>query len=108
MHHMNGCLSVDNLAIKGGMLLLSDYVSDIIETDILEKKDLKPVLCGLFGEVGGIMSTAKKLVREGSAYPGFRRAAEEEFGDVLWYLAALCRRMDICLGELFAKAVTGC
>lgn len=105
MHHLNGCFSVDNLAIERGTLLLSDYAADILETDVLEEKDLRSVLYGLFGEVGGIMSTAKKHVREESAYPGFRRAAEEEFGDALWYLAALCRRMHICLGELFAKAV---
>ncbi len=59
---------------------------------------------GLFGEVGGIMSTAKKHIREKSAYPGFKRAAEEEFGDTLWYLAALCRRLNIPLGNLLAEA----
>lgn len=97
---------MDNVVIgKGGLLLLSDYVKDISETDVLEKNDLNPVLHGLFGEVGGIMSTAKKHVREKSAYPGYRRAAEEEFGDTLWYLAALCRRINIPLDELFAKAV---
>ena len=50
------------------------------------------------------MATAKKHIREKSAYPGFKKAAEEEFGDTLWYLAALCRRMQIPLEEVFAEA----
>lgn len=89
---------------KEGSLLLSDYASAIEATDVLSPTDFNPVLQGLYGEVGGIMATAKKHVREKSAYPGFRRAAEEEFGDTLWYLAAICRRMQIPLEEIFAEA----
>lgn len=89
---------------KEGSLLLSDYASAIEATDILSPTDFNPVLQGLYGEVGGIMATAKKHVREKSAYPGFRRSAEEEFGDTLWYLAAICRRMQIPLEEVFAEA----
>jgi hypothetical protein len=62
---------------------------------------------GLYGEVGGIMSTAKKHVREGAAYPGFGRAAEEEFGDTLWYFAALCRRLNLSLNDLLVEAANG-
>lgn len=90
--------------IKEGSLLLSDYASAIEATDILSPTDFNPVLQGLYGEVGGIMATAKKNVRDKSAYPGFRRAAEEEFGDTLWYLAAICRRMQVPLEEVFAEA----
>ncbi|EOW3646179.1 TPA: nucleoside triphosphate pyrophosphohydrolase family protein [Pseudomonas aeruginosa] len=89
---------------KEGSLLLSDYASEIAATDVLSPTDFNPVLQGLYGEVGGIMSTAKKHVREKSAYPGFRRAAEEEFGDTLWYLAAICRRMQAPLEDIFAEA----
>jgi len=89
---------------KEGSLLLSEYASEVAATDVLSPTDFNPVLQGLYGEVGGIMSTAKKHVREKSAYPGFRRAAEEEFGDTLWYLAAICRRMEIPLDVVFAEA----
>ncbi|HBO1290825.1 pyrophosphatase [Pseudomonas aeruginosa] len=89
---------------KEGSLLLSEYASEVAATDVLSPTDFNPVLQGLYGEVGGIMSTAKKHVREKSAYPGFRRAAEEEFGDTLWYLAAICRRMEIPLEVVFAEA----
>ena len=89
---------------KEGSLLLSEYAAEVAATDVLGSTDFNPVLQGLYGEVGGIMSTAKKHVREKSAYPGFRLAAEEEFGDTLWYLAAICRRMQIPLEEIFAEA----
>lgn len=88
-------------------MLLSDYAAGIAQTDVLSPTDIGPILQGLYGEVGGIMSAAKKLVREKSAFIGYRRAAEEEFGDTLWYLAALCRRLDIPLDELFAEATNG-
>lgn len=87
-----------------GSLLLSVYEQEIAPTDILAFDDLYPVLLGLYGEVGGIMSTVKKHVREKTAFPGYQKAAEEEFGDTLWYLAALCRRLNIPLDEIFTEA----
>jgi hypothetical protein len=87
-----------------GTLMLAEYDASVRDTDVLPEHDLKPVLLGLYGEVGGIMSTTKKHVREQNAYPGFRRAAEEEFGDTLWYLAAYCRRRKISLESIFRTA----
>lgn len=87
-----------------GSLLLSDYAAEIAATDVLNSHDFNPVLQGLYGEVGGIMATAKKNVRERTAYPGFKKAAVEEFGDTLWYLAAICRRLQIPLEDIFAEA----
>jgi len=91
-------------ATDGGSLPLKDYIAQIEGTDVLDLGDHNPVLLGLYGEVGGIMSAAKKSVREGAAFPGFRKAAEEEFGDTLWYFAALCRRFGFSLDEVFAEA----
>ena len=90
---------------KNGSILISDYVKAIAETDILKSTDINPVLQGLFGEVGGIMSTAKKHVRKDYKHLSFQKAAEEEFGDTLWYLAAICRRREISLEKLFEEAV---
>lgn len=89
---------------KEGSLLLSDYAAEIAATDILNPSDFNPILQGLYGEVGGIMATVKKHVRDKSAYPGFKKAAEEEFGDTLWYLAAICRRLNFPLDEIFWEA----
>lgn len=105
--HKNGFRSVANSIIHStGSILLADYANQIADTDVLDPLDVGPILQGLYGEVGGIMSTAKKHIREQSAYPGFKRAAEEEFGDTLWYLAALCRRLKIPFDELFAEAAS--
>ncbi|MFO1398097.1 MAG: nucleoside triphosphate pyrophosphohydrolase family protein [Burkholderiales bacterium] len=90
-----------------GSIALAKYAAEIAATDVLDSNDLHPVLLGLFGEVGGIMATAKKHVREGDRYPGYAKAALEEFGDTLWYLAAICRRLAVDLQDLFAEAGAG-
>lgn len=91
----------------GRTILLAQYAEQIAPTDVLDQADLRSVQHGLFGEVGGIMSAAKKNVREGKLFPEYRRAAEEEFGDTLWYLAALCRRLRIELDAVFERATQG-
>jgi NTP pyrophosphatase (non-canonical NTP hydrolase) len=83
-------------------MLLREYAAGVEATDRIKKEDIQPIVLGLFGEVGGIMSAVKKHKREGSAFPGFRQSVEEEFGDALWYLAALCRRVGVELEETFA------
>jgi hypothetical protein len=88
-------------------ILLTDYMSQVAPTDELPSDDLQPVLLGLFGEVGSIMSTAKKFHREKDAYAGYRHAVEEEFGDALWYFTALCRRLNVRVDEILAAAASG-
>ena len=85
--------------------LLADYARQIAPTDRFGPDDLTPVLLGLFGEVGSVMSTSKKLHREREAFTGYRRDVEEELGDTLWYVAALCRRLDIDLSDLFERVL---
>lgn len=89
----------------GGSIALADYAALTAPTDVLGP-ELPPVLQGLYGEVGGIMATAKKHVREGAAFAGYRRAAIEEFGDALWYFAAICRRIGQSLDVLFTEALS--
>jgi NTP pyrophosphatase (non-canonical NTP hydrolase) len=86
---------------------LHEYMLEIEKTDTLPPEVLSPVLMGLFGEVGGIMATAKKLHREENAYPGYRQAVEEEFGDTLWYFTTLCRRLGVSVGEIFSEVANG-
>ena len=86
-------------------MLLRDYMRKIEPTDKLPKDNLTPVLMGLFGEVGSIIATVKKHIREKAAYAGYDHAVEEEFGDVLWYFTALCRRLDIGIDTIFSEAV---
>lgn len=73
---------------------LENYLREIEPTDRLPPDRLEPVLMGLFGEVGGILAALKKRVREPASY-SYDEVVEEEFGDALWYFAALCRRLSI-------------
>jgi NTP pyrophosphatase (non-canonical NTP hydrolase) len=87
-------------------MFIADYVRLVQETDRFGSKEISPILLGLFGEVGGVMAAAKKHRREGRAFVGYRRAVEEEFGDALWYYAALCRRLGVPPHEPIAAAVS--
>ena len=93
-----------NKATSKGLLLLRNYMRETEPTDTLPQDNLHPVLMGLFGEVGSIMATSKKQLREKTAYAGYRQAVEEEFGDTLWYFTALCRRLGIGVDTFLSKA----
>ena len=79
---------------------LGRYLREIELTDQLPVAELNPVLMGLFGEVGGILSALKKHVRDQESYPNYDEEVEEEFGDALWYFAALCRRLSVPMDSL--------
>ena len=93
-----------NKATSEGTILLSRYMREIEPTDKLPQDNISPVLMGLFGEIGGIMATVKKHIREDAAYAGYQQAVEEEFGDVLWYFTALCRRLGVGIDAIFSAA----
>lgn len=84
--------------------MLKHYAEAVRLTDRLPEDNLRPVLMGLFGEVGSIMAPAKKLHREKDAYIGYLAVVEEEFGDTLWYLTALIRRTSCSLQDVMASA----
>lgn len=94
-----------NIENLGGSLALTDYEMEIKVTDRFPKDELIPILLGLYGEVGSIMSAAKKLKREEKAYIGYKEAVEEEFGDALWYFTAICRRFDLSISYVFEAAL---
>lgn len=87
-------------------IVIEDYVEAVRKTDRLEQDDFRPVLMGLFGEVGSIMAPAKKLHREKEAYKWSQDAVEEELGDTLWYFTALVRRTGHNLSDIITE-VTG-
>jgi NTP pyrophosphatase (non-canonical NTP hydrolase) len=84
---------------------LAEYIKRVAPTDTLKSNDLQAILFGLFGEVGSIMSTAKKLHREGDAYADYKKAVQEEFGDALWYFCAVCKRLKIGMDEIFSEVL---
>lgn len=62
-------------------------------------------MLGLFGEVGSLLSEAKKKQRDAASYLGYADAVAEELGDVLWYLSAIARRSRLSLADITAAAV---
>ncbi len=55
---------------------------------------------GLAGEAGEVANKVKKVIRDGKLD---KAALKGEIGDCLWYIAALCRDLNIDLGDV-AKA----
>ena len=86
-------LSIADYAAQAG---LSDQRSD--------GGSLAFPLLGLFGETGSLLSEVKKKQRDRISYRGYASAVVEEFGDVLWYLAAVASRTGASLPDVFAAA----
>ena len=61
----------------------------------MDKKSLAPIMLGLAGETGQAVSAAKKVIRDSLPDSVYRAACIEELGDVLWYLSAAARRLDL-------------
>jgi NTP pyrophosphatase (non-canonical NTP hydrolase) len=57
-------------------------------------------LLGIVGELGSVASEVKKAVRDGKAYTDGPAHLREEFGDLVWYVAAVASRQRITLGSL--------
>ena len=55
---------------------------------------------GLAGEAGEVANKVKKVIRDGKLD---KAALKGEIGDCLWYIAALCRDLNVDLGDI-AKA----
>jgi len=72
------------------MISVDDYIENVKRTNKL--KSTESLLLGLVGEIGSLMSPAKKLAREHDVYgeDKFRNDTIEELGDILWYFVALC------------------
>jgi MazG C-terminal domain len=90
---------------KSNAIELPTYERLVRATDRLPTDDLRPVLFGLFGEIGSIMAIAKKVRREKGAFVGYEDGILEEFGDAFWYFTALCRRHRLKLSDLLEEVI---
>jgi NTP pyrophosphatase (non-canonical NTP hydrolase) len=84
---------------------IEQYIRDIAETDMFASSSFDPVLKGLFGEVGSLITVSKKVDREGIVFEASQRAFQEEMGDIFWYITALCRRKKYRLEQLIHDAI---
>ncbi len=62
---------------------------------------------GLVGEAGEVAEKVKKLIRDknGVVDEEFRQAIIKELGDVLWYVATLCREFEVSLETIAAENI---
>ena len=87
------------------LLTVSDYSRRAAATDQRSgARALGFSMLGLFGEVGSLLSEAKKKQRDATSYLGYAEAVAEELGDVLWYLSAVARRSRLSLADIAAAA----
>ena len=61
-----------------------------------EHQVIYPAL-GLTGEAGEVADKVKKILRDGKFD---REAIAKEIGDVLWYVAALCRDLNVTMDDV--------
>ncbi|MBO0952895.1 nucleoside triphosphate pyrophosphohydrolase family protein [Fibrella forsythiae] len=55
---------------------------------------------GLAGEAGSVLTTLKKLIRDGDGFGTFEDKLTEELGDVLWYVSAIASHYNIQLEDI--------
>ena len=60
-------------------------------------------LLGIAGETGTLLAEFKKKIRDRESYEGFKERAQEELGDVLWYLSDIATRLGLSLSEIASK-----
>jgi MazG C-terminal domain len=86
----------------GSHLTLDRYQELAAATDLEGSSDNKIMpLLGLGGEIGALTAEFKKKIRpDGHSYVDFDNVVRVELGDILWYLAALARRIDTPLSQI--------
>ena len=60
-------------------------------------------LLRIAGETGTLLAEFKKKIRDKESYEGFKEKAEEELGDILWYLSNIASRLNLSLSEIASK-----
>lgn len=86
---------------------MNEYQADAAQFALYNWKVIYPAL-GLSNEAGEVLGKIKKLIRDQEVTFGpdqkvsdkDRAAIADELGDVLWYIAALARDLNITMNEL--------
>ena len=88
---------------------MNEYQADAAETMIYKWKVIYPAL-GLANEAGEVLGKIKKMIRDQDLFlDGRHRITDEqraalaaELGDVLWYIAALAKDLNVSLNDVAA------
>ena len=80
------------------MNTFDDYQKAAETTAIYSKKTaLEYLSLGLAAEAGEVANKVKKILRDGEFD---RKAIADEIGDCLWYIAALCRDLNVSMNDV--------
>ncbi len=81
--------------------LMNEYQATAASTAIYKQEHavIYPAL-GLAAEAGEVANKVKKIMRDGTFD---RQAIADEIGDCLWYIAALCRDLNVDLSMVANK-----
>ncbi|MCQ3811788.1 MAG: nucleoside triphosphate pyrophosphohydrolase family protein [Acidimicrobiia bacterium] len=84
---------------------LNEYKQQSAETDQMDDQEeaVKIALFGIAGEAGSVVSEGKKWFRDAGLSQGLEENVKEELGDLLWYVAALARRLNIDLNQVIQE-----
>jgi len=91
---------IDHFAdMQSPIMDMGYYQQEAVKTAIYKDSIIYPAL-GLGNEAGEVQGKIKKMLRDGTFD---KDAIAAEIGDVLWYIAALCRDLEIDMAEVALK-----
>jgi NTP pyrophosphatase (non-canonical NTP hydrolase) len=91
---------IDHFAdMQSPIMDMGYYQQEAVKTAIYKDAIIYPAL-GLGNEAGEVQGKIKKMLRDGTFN---KDAIAAEIGDVLWYIAALCRDLEIDMAEVALK-----
>jgi NTP pyrophosphatase (non-canonical NTP hydrolase) len=91
---------IDHFAdMQSPIMDMGYYQQEAVKTAIYKDSIIYPAL-GLGNEAGEVQGKIKKMLRDGTFD---KDAIAAEIGDVLWYIAALCRDLEIDMAEVAVK-----
>ena len=85
--------------IQSPIMDMGYYQQEAVKTAIYTDPIIYPAL-GLGNEAGEVQGKVKKWLRDDTFN---KEDIAAEIGDVLWYIAALCRDLDIDMAEVALK-----
>jgi len=88
-----------------GFEVFQAFASETDRSGLTGDEQFNFMLLGLFGEVGSLLSELKKKQRDKNAYFAYAQSAQEETGDVLWYLANVATALNLSLADLASRAM---
>ena len=91
---------IDHFAdMQSPVMDMGYYQQEAVKTAIYADPIIYPAL-GLGNEAGEVQGKIKKMLRDGTFN---KDAIAAEIGDVLWYIAALCRDLEVDMAEVALK-----